>query len=208
MSRICVMTSQIISVGLAVLVATGLLLTSTAGTIAVAGSTADQLMQQGLQAYQRGAFDQALTAWKQAASLYEKEGKVMDQSRALVQAAQASESMGQVNQALRQLDVALALAQNTRDQAWIATVLNSLGHAYLAARQPDAAVEHLNQALETAPKDSPIVGAVQNNLGLAQVAQKHWPEALASFDEAANRAAAAGDRPLTVRTNINAGRTA
>ena len=202
------MTSRLINVGLAILVAMGLLLTSTAGTIAVAGSTADQLMQQGLQAYQRGAFDQALTAWKQAASLYEKEGKVMDQSRALVQAAQASESMGQVNQALRQLDLALALAQNTRDQTWIATVLNSLGHAYLASRQPDAAITHLNQALETAPKDSPIVGAVHNNLGLAQVAQKHWPQALASFNAAADRAAAAGDRPLTVRTNINAGRTA
>jgi CHAT domain-containing protein/Tfp pilus assembly protein PilF len=208
MPKICVMTSRCISGGLAVLLATSLLLTSTAGTMAVAGSTADQLMQQGLQAYQRGAFDQALTAWKQAAALYEKDGKVMDQSRALVQAAQASESIGQVNQALQQLEVALALAQKTGDQVWTATVLNSLGHAYLAGRQPDAALQQLNHALEIAPKDSPIVGAIHNNLGLASATQKRWPEALASFTSAANHAAAAEDRPLSVRAHINAGRTA
>ena len=85
--------------------AVGLLLSSTAATIAAKDPSPDELMRQGFQAYQRGAFEQALTAWKQAATLYEKEGKVMDQSRALVQAAQSSESMGQVTQALQQLEV-------------------------------------------------------------------------------------------------------
>ena len=187
--------------------AVGLLLSSTAATIAAKDPSPDELMRQGFQAYQRGAFEQALTAWKQAATLYEKEGKVMDQSRALVQAAQSSESMGQVTQALQQLEVALALAQDSGDQAWTATVLNSLGHAYLAGRQPDAAIHHLNHALEIAPKNSPIVAAVHNNLGLAQVAQKHWPEALASFTTAASHAASVGDRPLAIRAHINAGRT-
>src|SRR5262245_40428239 len=84
--------------------ALSLLLSSTPGTIAAKDPSADELMRQGLQAYQRGAFDQALTAWKQAAQLYEREGKLMDQSRALVQSAQASEATGQTKQALQQME--------------------------------------------------------------------------------------------------------
>ncbi len=42
--------------------ATGLLLTGQAGTIAAVDATPEMLMKQGSQAYQRGAFDQALGA--------------------------------------------------------------------------------------------------------------------------------------------------
>jgi CHAT domain-containing protein len=195
--------------GLAVLVATSLLLTKTAGTIAAVEEAPDTLMKQGIQAYHHGAFDKALGAWKQAAQLYEQTGKPMEQSQALVAAAQASEAMGQVTQALQQLELALALAQQSEDKAWTATVLSGLGHAYLAGRQPDAAMPHLTQALETAPQQAVrVIAGIHNNLGLAQVAQKKMPKALASFTEAANKAAEAGDRPLTVRARINAGRTA
>jgi CHAT domain-containing protein/Tfp pilus assembly protein PilF len=203
------MTSKIIRVVLVMLISAGLLLTKTAGTIAAADAGPEAFMKQGLNAYQRGAFDKALGAWKEAAQLYEHAGKPMEQSRALVAAAQASEAMGQITQALQQLEVALALAQQSQDKAWTATVLSSLGHAYLAGRQPDAAMQHLTQALETAPQNAtPVIAGIHNNLGLAQVAQKQIPEALASFTDAANKAAEAGDRPLTVRACINAGRTA
>jgi CHAT domain-containing protein/Tfp pilus assembly protein PilF len=199
------MKFKVVRLALVVLVASGLLLT----TIAAVDPSPESLMKQGLQAYQRGAFDQALGAWKQAAQLYEHQGKPMEQSRALVQAAQASEAMGQVNQALQQLEVALALAQQVQDKVWTATVLSNLGHTYLAARQPDAAIQQLTQALETAPQSAtPVIATIHNNLGLAQVAQKRLPEALASFTAAAKHASAAGDRPLTVRARINAGRTA
>ena len=195
---------------LVALVAVGLLmLTKTAGTIAAGEASPDILMKQGLHAYQRGAFDKALGTWKQAAQGYEQQGKPMEQSRALVAAAQASEAMGQVTHALQQLEVALALAQQSEDRAWTATVLSSLGHTYLAGHQADAAMQQLTQALETAPKDAtPVIAGIENNRGLAQVTQKKLPDALASFTSAANNAEAAGDRPLLVRARINAGRTA
>jgi CHAT domain-containing protein/Tfp pilus assembly protein PilF len=189
--------------------AIGLLMSSTAGMIAAQDTSPDTLMKQGLQSYQRGAFDKALTAWKQAANGYEQQGKPIEQSRALVAAAQASESMGQITQALQQLEVALALAQQSQDNAWTATVLSSLGHAYLAGRQPDAAMSHLTQAMETVPQNAtPVIANIQNNLGLTQVAKKKLPDALTSFTQAADYAVQAGDQPLTVRTRINAGRTA
>jgi len=209
MHKIRAMRWHLTSLALLVVVAMGLLMTGTSGTIAAKESGADGLMREGLQAYQRGAFDKALASWKQAAQSYEQEDKPMEQSRALVAAAQASEAMGQVTQALQQLEVALALAQKSQDKVWTATVQSSLGHAYLAGRQPDAAMSHLTQAMETAPQDAtPVIAGIQNNLGLTQVAQKKLPEALASFTDAAKNAEAAGDRPLTVRTRINAGRTA
>ena len=188
--------------------ATALLLTSTAGIIAAKDPSADELMRQGFQAYQRGAFDRALTAWKQAAQLYEQDGKIRDQSRALVNAAQASEATGQVTQALQQLEVALGIAQKLQDRLWTITVLDNLGRTYLAARQPDAATQYLTQALEMiTAQDSPrTVAAIQNNLGLAQVAQKKMPEALTSFTTAAEGAASSGDRPLAARARVNAAR--
>src|SRR5262245_56366740 len=117
-----------------VILVTGLVVAQTAGTVAAVEPSPDALMQQGLQAYQRGSFDQGLAAWKQAADPYERSGSIGEQSRALAQAAQASQSLGQVNQALQQLELALTLAQETGHRARIATVLESLGRTYLAAR--------------------------------------------------------------------------
>ena len=50
------------------------MLAQTPITVAAVELSADRLMQQGLQAYQRGSFEQALVAWKQAADLYERAG--------------------------------------------------------------------------------------------------------------------------------------
>ena len=133
------------------------MLAKASGTVAAVEPTPDTLMAQGLQAYQRGSFDQALAAWKQAADLYERAGKVREQSQALAQAAQASESLGQVSQALQQLELALTLAQQTGDRAQIATVMENLGRTYLAARKPDAAVQYLTQALAMAQADEFLI---------------------------------------------------
>ena len=193
-----------------VIVAAGLMLAKASGTIAAVDPSADALMKQGLQAYQRGSFEQALAAWKQAAELYEHTGQIREQSQALVQAAQASESIGQVGQAVQQLEVALALAQQTHDRIWTAIVLENLGRAYLAARKPDAATQYLTQALEMASTDGTprLIAAIHNDLGLAQVSQQHYETALASFNLSAQGAMAVRDRPLAVRAHVNAARVA
>jgi len=56
------MTSHLARLALVGLVATGLLLTRTAGTIAASEAGPETFMKQGLQAYQHGAFDKALGA--------------------------------------------------------------------------------------------------------------------------------------------------
>ncbi|THJ17017.1 MAG: CHAT domain-containing protein [Nitrospira sp. CG24E] len=197
----------LIWLALFLILANGLMST---GTVAAVEPSADSLMQQGLQAYQRGSFDQALATWKQAADLYERAGKIGEQSRALEQAAQASESLGQVSQALQQLELALTLAQQAGNRARIAGVMESLGRTYLAARKPDAALEYLTQALAMAQADQDrrVIAAIQNDLGITHVAQQHDADALASFLTSAQEAQAIGDRSLTVRASINAARMA
>jgi len=204
------MTSILLRVVLFVVLAIGFVLAKASGTIAAIEPTPDSLMTQGLQAYQRGSFDQALAVWKQAADLYERAGKVGDQSRALTQAAQASESLGQVSQALQQLELALTLAQQTGDRAKIAGVMESLGRTYLTARKPDAAMQYLTEALAMAQAegDRRLIAAIHNDLGIAHIAQQHDADALAAFATSAQEAQAAGDRLLTVRAHINAARMA
>jgi CHAT domain-containing protein len=204
------MRTHLLKLLLLVILATGFVLAKTSGTVVAVEPTPDSLMTQGLHAYQRGSFDQALAAWKQAADLYERGGRVGEQSRALAQAAQASESLGQVGQALQQLELALTLAQQTGDRARIAVVMESLGRTYLAARKPDAAVQYLTQALALAQADQDrrLIAAIHHDLGIAHVAQLHDADALASFTTSAQEAQAAGDRALTVRAYINAARMA
>jgi len=204
------MRSNLVRLVLLFILATGFVLAKASGTVTAVEPTPDTLMEQGLRAYQRGSFDQALVAWKQAADLYERNGKVGEQSRALAQAAQASESLGQVSQALQQLELALTLAQQTGDRTRIAAVTENLGRTYLAARKPDAAVQYLTQALAMAQADEDrrLIAAIHNDLGIAHVAQQHDVEALAAFTTSAYEAQAAGDRPLSVRAYINAARMA
>ncbi len=204
------MRSHLVRLVLLFILATGFVLAKASGTVAALEPTPDSLMTQGLQAYQRGSFDQALAAWKQAADLYERDAKVGEQSRALAQAAQASESLGQVSQALQQLELALTLAQQKGDRAWISAVMESLGRTYLAARKPDAAVQYLTQALAMAQSDGDrrLIAAIHNDLGIAHVAQQHDADALAAFATSAQEARTAGDRSLTVRAHINAARMA
>src|SRR5262250_264433 len=121
------MKSYLVRLVLLFILAAGFVLAKAAGTVAALEPTPDSLMTQGLQAYQRGSFDQALAAWKQAADLYGRDGKIGEQSQALVQAAQASESLGQVSQALQQLELALTLAQQTGNSTRIAVAMESLG---------------------------------------------------------------------------------
>jgi CHAT domain-containing protein len=204
------MRTHLVRLALLIILATWFVLATASGTVAAVEPAPDILMEQGLQAYQRGSFDQALAAWKQAADLYERDGRLDKQSRALAQAAQASESLGQISQALQQLELALSLAQRTGDRAHITAVMESLGRTYLAARKPDASVQHLTQALAMAQADGDrrLIAAIHNDLGIAHVAQLHDEDALAAFVTSAQEAQAAGDHPLSVRAHINAARMA
>src|SRR5215475_14598757 len=74
-------------------------------------TTGEQDMAQGWQAWQRGAFAEAVRAWLAAADYYARTRQPQAQSAALTHLAQAYQALGQYRQALHSLTTALQLAQ-------------------------------------------------------------------------------------------------
>lgn len=167
-------------------------------------------MQQGASAYQRGAFEPALNAWREAAQRYEEAGQTQDQSRALVQAAQAAQALGHPKLALQQLELALALAQQLGQPAWTAQVMDRLGRTYLSTHQFEACAQFLVQALDIARSvgEPALTAAVLNDLGILHALQGHDGEALAAYRESLSLAQTAGQDALAIRARLNAGRVA
>src|SRR6185503_17247503 len=174
-----------------------------------AAPSPDELMKQGAQAFQHGAVEQAFASWKEASTLYERTGRMLDQSRALVLLAQASTALGQTKQALQSLDLALVLAQQTGDPVWLATVIGAIGETYLATRQLDAAEQHLNQAVELARKEhaETVLASLLNTTGILRVLQRQDQEALALFTESTEVAQHTSQQPILVNARVNASRT-
>jgi len=174
-----------------------------------ADQSPDELMKQGAQAFQHGAVEQAFASWKEASTLYERTGRMLDQSRALVLLAQASTALGQTKQALQSLDLALVLAQQTGDPVWLATVIGAIGETYLATRQLDAAEQHLNQAVELARKEhaETVLASLLNTTGILRVLQRQDQEALALFTESTEVAQHTSQQPVLMNAQVNAART-
>jgi CHAT domain-containing protein len=172
-------------------------------------SQAGEVMAQGTQAFQRGAYEEALGKWKEAAQQYEAQGQAHQQSQALVAAARAAESLGQTKQALQLLELASTLAQKEPDALWRATVLAQLGHTYLTARQLDAASTHLTQAHELAKQaSSPTLTApLLNDLGILHALLNRHEEALTAFTESVQLAQQAHLPIVELHARVNAART-
>jgi CHAT domain-containing protein len=166
-------------------------------------------MAQGTQAFQRGAYEDALGKWKEAARQYEAQGRSHQQSQALVAAARAAESLGQTRQALQLLELASAVTQNEPDVPWRATVLAQLGHTYLTARQLDAASTYLTQARElTKQISSPtLTASLLNDLGILHALQNRPQEALTAFTDTVQLAQQAGLPLVALHARLNAART-
>lgn len=190
---------------LSVMLLTSSLTTSASGP----GSPANDAMTQGTQAFQRGAYEDALRQWKEAARQYERQGQSHQQSQAFVAASRAAESLGQNRQALQLLELASTLAQKEPDISWRATVLAQLGHSYLTARQLDAASTHLMQAHAlTRDLSAPALKAsLLNDLGILHALQHRPEEALAAFTETTKLAKLAGLPLVSLHARLNAART-
>ena len=172
-------------------------------------SSADSLLNKGRQAFQRSAFREALSHWKQAEALYKNDGNVQKQVDALVLSAHASMELGQSKQALQSLELALALAQKNRDTLGEASTLGHLGRTYLALRQLDAASEYLHHASALArQQDTPsLTATILNDLGILSALQHQDKDALEAFEESVALAQKAKLPLLVATARTNAART-
>lgn len=186
-----------------------LLFTVTGSQSHEASSSADSLMKEGGQAFERGAFGEALSHWKLAAERYKDAGNSPAQFEALVYSAQASMGLGQSQLALQSLELALALAQKAGDPLVEASALGQLGRTYLTLRQFPEATEYLQQALALAEKQnsSPLLASTLNDLGILSVLKQQEKEALNAFQGSLTHAQSAGLPLLAATARTNAART-
>jgi len=173
---------------------------------ALEASPAEKHFEQGLKAFQRGAFQEAVSSWTDAARLYEREGRIREQIRALSDLSEAYSALGYYRQAVNSLQTALELAEKSRDTARIPSLLARLGNALIATGPPETAETYLKRGLEMARQagDSTLAAAILNNLGNLFATQKKYAEAISAYKESIVLAKAAGHRVLAARAMANA----
>ncbi len=191
------------------LLVAGLLFTATQSESHDISSPAGLSMKAGALAFERGAFSEALSHWKQAADLYKRAGNLPGQFEALILSAQASMGLGQSKQALQSLELALALAQNGDDAPAKASALGHLGRTYMTLGQLPEASEYLQQASELARKqDSQQLAATTlNDLGVLFALKRQDKAALDVFQESIAHSQHAKLPLLAATARANAART-
>src|SRR5436309_3714974 len=73
-------------------------------TVAADPLPAERYMEEGWQAFQKGAFEQAAVSWTEAAEQYGRAGKVLERSEALFRLSEAYHAVVQYRQALHKLE--------------------------------------------------------------------------------------------------------
>ena len=176
-----------------------------AATLSAEPSAAQPHMDQALNSFQRGDFEQAVLSWTEAARLYEAEQKPKEQSNALIHLAQSYQALGQYKEALRNLESSLALAEKLGDRTQTAVALGALGNVYIAAGPPEMALKYLNEGLRIAREvnNQDLSAIILNNLGNLLTAQKKYSEALVAYRESVSLATARNNRSLLIRALVN-----
>jgi CHAT domain-containing protein/outer membrane protein assembly factor BamD (BamD/ComL family) len=187
-----------------------LVFTSVAGTskVSFAGeiSTAEPFAAAGLKSLQRGDFEQAASEWREAAQRYQTEGKLGEQSLALVYLSQAYQALGHYPEAGKSLELAVAVAKSAGDRAQTALALGSLGNLYIATGTADSAQKYLQEGLSIARDlgNEDLTAAILNNVGNLASAQKKYNEAIAAYRESSSLAERSHNSALAATALTNA----
>src|SRR5574337_253871 len=166
----------------------------------------EEYFKQGLSAFQRGAFEEAVVSWTDAARSYERDHKPGGQIAVLIHLSQAYSAIGQYKQAIRSLESALELARKLGDPARIASVLAGLGGVYIATGPPETAEAYLKHSLSVARglEDSTLEAVILNNFGNLFATQKKYTDAVAAYRDSIVLAKRSSHRSLSARSMSNA----
>ncbi len=166
----------------------------------------DRYMSEGMSWFKKGAFGKAISAWLEAARLFEKEERFKEKAETLILLAQAYQSMGQYNNALKSLEVALSLASQSGDRNRIAAILGQRGNTYLAIGNTKEAHKYLTEALSIARDlERPgLTASILNNLGNLFASRGNYREANRMYKESIVLANKIGNKELVAVSLVNA----
>ncbi|UCE64487.1 MAG: tetratricopeptide repeat protein, partial [Nitrospirota bacterium] len=187
------------------LILVGSLHSLTPTVYAVDPLTADTLSEEGKSFFDRGQFEKSALAWTQAAELFEQEGRVKEQTEALIYVAQSLYQVGQYRKAGDTLLLAMEPAKRSANDEYVALILGRLGNVAFALGHSEAAKDYLTQGLDLARKleNDLLTASLLNDLGNVLASQQHYSEAVSLFTESATLAKAKGHKVLAMTALIN-----
>ena len=156
-------------------------------------------LQRGATAFDRGAYEEAAAAWKDAAVLFAQAHQPARRADALLNLGQAYHALGQRRLALEALEEALTLADTPVRQMRVKAALGAL---CTFSKMDSRAEALLRESLATARelhRDSAIA-PILNDLGNLLAAQGHEAEAARSYREGAE---VAGEPALAAKAWAN-----
>lgn len=174
------------------------------------GSSESALVRQGEQAFRAGAFSEAAEAWQRAVEVFQAQGQRPEQVEVSMSLAEAYQALGQQRHAVRILQEALEVAEDTNDSSTLALAKAKLGAALTMTMQTDRAGQLLEEALIASREgtNTVLTAAILNDWGSFLAVQGKTPEALEAFAECTSLAREQADGPLAAKSLCNAAATA
>jgi len=162
----------------------------------------------GVQYFNDGRFEEALSAWNAALDEYRRADDKVAQARVLQKKAEAYMSMGHAYQAIGSLQSAMKLAKTAGDEQLAAQLAGSLGTAYMLSNRTDEARTLLEQAVaeERAAGRYASAAVAGNNLGGLLASAGDYDAAIPVYRQAITDAQKAGDSGLAVKGSVNIAR--
>lgn len=156
----------------------------------------DQLKEEGLQKFQRGAYDEALMAFETAVSLYAAAENHIGQAEMLNNIGVIQRSRQNLDAAVTALQQAEAIFAQIGDDERQGMALGNLGDLYAAKKDQTAAARSYSDASELLAKANARgkQSQVLRALSLMRLRQGQWLQALIHMEES-----------LTVRPRIGPG---
>ncbi|WP_206044056.1 tetratricopeptide repeat protein [Geitlerinema sp. P-1104] len=162
-----------------------------------ANAEADQLLQQGIQQFNRSQFREALASWERALEFFREIGDRAGEGLTLGNLGSAYSSMGQYQRAITFHEQSLAIAREIGARTGEGRALGNLGIAYRNLGQYERAIDFYEQSLvlfreigDRAGEGSALgnLGVAYYNLGQYERAIDFYEQSLVLFREIGDRA--------------------
>lgn len=170
--------------------------------------TARKTIKAGLDAYQRGNFQQALAEWNNA--LQDAQTRKDDdlEFEARLRLAEAYQALGRHSHAIQVLEPALALTSESGNPDHLTQLSTILGRSYTETENTGQARKLLEQSASNAISNGrpALAATAQNNLGNLFLRHHQHADALIAYEKGIAHAKKADNRLLQAQTSANAAR--
>ena len=172
------------------------------------GNVSGSSLQQGMHAYNKGSFEEAVQLWRSAIRQMQSEADEQQLVTAYFYLAGGLLELGRFAEAIDALSLALNLAKKVDDQVMQTRIMANLGQVYMLAGNEEEAVRYITGSADRTKKDADpaLRAAVLNNLGNLFESQKKYDQASIVYRDAATLAGQAGNNELAAKAGVNQAR--